>query len=87
MTETEKQKECGIHLFVREDIPNINLKLHKFPLIQILILILILMILILILIFVEINLRKTKWLLFVTHHPPTQADEYFFDHGGKSLDN
>ena len=33
----------------------------------------------------EIILRKNKWLLFATYHPFTQADEYFFDHVGKSL--
>ena len=29
-------------------------------------------------IFVEINLRKIKWLLFGTYHPPSQADNYYF---------
>ena len=30
-------------------------------------------------IFVEINFRKSKWLLCVTYHPPSQSDEYYFD--------
>ena len=29
-------------------------------------------------IFVELNLRKKKWLLFGSYHPPSQSDEYFF---------
>ena len=36
--------------------------------------------------FLEINLRKTKWLLYGTYHPPSQDDKYFFDHLGKALD-
>ena len=36
-------------------------------------------------IFIEVNLRKTKWLLFATDHPPLQVDQYFFDEVGKSL--
>ena len=31
-------------------------------------------------IFVELNLRKNKWLLFGSYHPPSQSDEYFFNH-------
>ena len=37
-------------------------------------------------IFVEVNLRKTKLLLFGIYHPPSQVDEYFFGKVGKSLD-
>ena len=29
-------------------------------------------------IFVELILRKKKWLLFGSYHPPSQSDEYFF---------
>ena len=35
---------------------------------------------------VEVNLQKTKWLLFATYHPPSQVDEYFFGEVGKRLD-
>ena len=31
-------------------------------------------------IFIEIDLRKTKWLIFGTHRPPSQSVEYFFKH-------
>ena len=55
----------GILLYVREDIPTRLLISHDFPCdIEGL--------------FVEINLRKTKWLLFGTYHPPSQNDKYFF---------
>ena len=37
-------------------------------------------------IFVEINLRKVKWLLFGTYHPPSQNDEYYFENVAKALD-
>ena len=37
-------------------------------------------------IFIEINLRKCKWLLFATYHPPSQCDKYFFDYLSRSLD-
>ena len=37
-------------------------------------------------IFIEINLRKCKWLLFATYHPPSQCDNYFFDFVSKGLD-
>ena len=48
----------GILIFVREDIPNKELSKHTFPHdIEGL--------------FIEINLRKCKWLLFGTYHPPS----------------
>ena len=48
----------GIMIYVREDIPSKILNKHKFPSdIEGL--------------FVEINLRKTKWLLFDAYRPPT----------------
>ena len=37
-------------------------------------------------IFVEINLRKTKWLLFGTYHPPSQTDNYYFESITRALD-
>ena len=36
--------------------------------------------------FVELNVRKCKWLLFGTYHPPSQADIYYFDNLGKAFD-
>ena len=36
--------------------------------------------------FVELNLRKYKWLLFGSYHPPSQSDEYFFNHIKNGLD-
>ena len=63
----------GLLIYVRESIPSRLLNLHSFPNdIEGLI--------------VEINLRKTKWLLCGTYHPPSQNDKYFFDHLGKALD-
>ena len=61
-------------LYIREDIPFREIKLHRHPHdIEG--------------IFVEVNLRKTKWLPFATYHPPSQVDEYFsFDDLGKSID-
>ena len=37
-------------------------------------------------IFVQLNLRKNKWLLFGSYHPPSQSDEYFFNHVQNGLD-
>ena len=37
-------------------------------------------------IFLEINLCKTKWILYGTYHPPGQGDKYFIGHLGKALD-
>ena len=34
----------------------------------------------------ELNLRKNKWLLFGSYHPPSQSDEYFFNHVKYGLD-
>ena len=36
--------------------------------------------------FIEINLRKTKWLILGTYHPPNQPDDYFFKAVGNALD-
>ena len=35
--------------------------------------------------FTEINLRKTKWLILGTYHPPNQPDDYFFKAVGNAL--
>ena len=37
-------------------------------------------------IFIEINLRKSKWLLFGTYHPPSQNDNFYFNNIGRALD-
>ena len=48
----------GLLVIIREDIPCKELKSHSFAQdIEG--------------IFIEINLRKCKWLLFATHHPPS----------------
>ena len=36
--------------------------------------------------FIEIKLRKTKWLVLGTYHPPNQPDDYFFKTVGNALD-
>ena len=36
--------------------------------------------------FIEINLRKTKWLILGTYHPPNQPGHYFFKAVGNALD-
>ena len=67
------RKGGGILIYVREDIPSKKLIKHTFPSdIEG--------------IFVEINLRKTKWLLFGSYHPPSQKDEYYFQSVGRGLD-
>ena len=63
----------GVMIFVREDIPSKVLNKHKFDgNLEGL--------------FVEINLRKTKWLLFGTYRPPTQSITYFLDSVSNALD-
>ena len=37
-------------------------------------------------IFIELHLRKHKYLLCATYHPPNQKDHYFFNHLGKAND-
>ena len=37
--------------------------------------------------FIEINLRKSKWLIFGSYHPPSQPDEFYFDSIGRALDD
>ena len=63
----------GILIYVREDIPSKKLSKHNFPDdIEGF--------------FIEINLRKTKWLIFGSYHPPSQSDQYYFDNVGQALD-
>ena len=63
----------GVIIYVREDIPCKKLLKHNFPDdIEGL--------------FIEINLRKSKWLLFGSYHPPSQSDQYYFDCVGRALD-
>ena len=63
----------GVLIYVPEDIQSEPLMGHKLPHdIQG--------------IFVELNLRKNKWLLFGSYHPPNQSDEYFFNHVQNGLD-
>ena len=63
----------GVLLYVREDIPSKKLTRHVFPNdIEGL--------------FIEINLRKCKWLLMGSYHPPSQSDQYYFDSVGRALD-
>ena len=63
----------GILVYVREGIPSKELSKHTQPSdIEG--------------IFLEINLRKTRWLLFACYHPSSQSDDYFFKNVGNSLD-
>ena len=62
-----------VFIYVREDIPSRQLKIHNTPEnIES--------------IFIEINLIKTKWLFCGCYHPPSQSDQYFFENIGKTLD-
>ena len=36
-------------------------------------------------IFLDLNMRKKKWLLFGSYHPPSQSDESFFHQVEKVL--
>ena len=73
----------GIMIYVREDIPSKILEKHQFPgvafdhndslgPIEG--------------IFLEINLKKSKWLIFGSYHRPKQNDDYYFDHVTHALD-
>ena len=63
----------GILIYVREDIPSKELKTNALPNdIEG--------------IFIELNLRKIKWLIFGTYHPPNQTDTYYFEQVGNLLD-
>ena len=63
----------GIIVYVQENIPSKQLTKHK------------------LLddvdgVFTEVNLRKTKWLIFSTYRPSSQPMEYFFKHISYALD-
>ena len=61
-------------IFVRDDIPSKEIKISFLPSdIQCL--------------FIEINIRKTKWLIVDSYHPPSQNDNYFFYNLSKALGN
>ena len=63
----------SVFIYVREDIPSRELKIHNTPEdIES--------------IFIEINLIKTKWLFCGCYHPPSQSNQYFFENIGKALD-
>ena len=63
----------GIIVFIREDIPSKILTKHTLPEdIEA--------------ILIEINLRKNKFMLLATYHPPSQSDQYFFDNINTALD-
>ena len=63
----------GVFIYVREDIPSRELKIHNTAEeIEI--------------IFIEINLIKTKWLFCGCYHPLSQSDQCFFENIGKTLD-
>lgn len=63
----------GILIYIRSDIPSTLKSSHLFPEeIEGM--------------FIEINLRKSKWLLFGTYHPPSQDDNYYFSAIGRALD-
>ena len=63
----------GILIYIREDIPSKQLSKHNF-------------IKHIEGIFIEINLRKTRWLLFGTYHPPSQSDKEYSEQVGLALD-
>ena len=63
----------GVLIYVRGDIPSKPLMDHKLPHdIEG--------------IFVELNLRKNKWLLSWSYHPPSQSDKHLFNHVKNVLD-
>ena len=71
-----KDRNCnggGILIYIREDLPSKLVNKHMFPDdIEGL--------------FIEVNLRKSKWLIFGSYHPPIQRDEFYFDSIGRALD-
>ena len=71
-----KDRNCnggGILIYIREDLPSKLVNKHMFPDdIEGL--------------FIEVNLRKSKWLILGSYHPPSQRDEFYFDSIGRALD-
>ena len=63
----------GVMIFISEDIPSKLVSKHTLPDdIEGMV--------------IEINLKKTKWLILGTYHPPHQPDDYFFKAVGNALD-
>ena len=63
----------GIFIYVWEDIPSRELKIHNTPEdVES--------------IFIKINLIKTKCFFCGCYHPPGQSDQYIFENIGKTLD-
>ena len=63
----------GVFIYVREDIPSRESKIHNTPEdIEI--------------ILIEVNLIKTRWLFCGCYHPPSQSDQFFFENIGKAHD-
>ena len=63
----------GVIVYIRDDIPNNQLVKHKLPEdIEG--------------VFVEVNLRKSKWLIFGGYRPPCQSVKHFFKNVGFALD-
>ena len=70
---TSKCVATALLIYVRQDIPSKKLIKHTFPHdIEGLC--------------IEINLRKCKWFLCGTYHPPSQSDKYYFENMGKVID-
>ena len=63
----------GVFIYVQEDIPSTELKIHNTPEdIES--------------IFIKINLIKTKWLFCGCYHPHSQSDQHFSENIGKILE-
>ena len=68
----------GVLVYIREDIPSKELTRYTFPCtdkdgpVEG--------------IFIELNLKKCKWLLLGSYHPPSQSDDYFFNAIGNGID-
>ena len=63
----------GVFMYLREDIPSRELKIHNTPEdIEST--------------FIEINLMKTNWIFCGCYNPPSHSDQYFFENIGKVLD-
>ena len=62
----------GLLIYIREDIPSKKLIKHIFPHDMEGL-------------YIEINLRKCKWFLYGTYHPPSQNDKYI-ENTGKVID-
>ena len=67
------RNDCGIIIYIREDIPNKLLTRHRFSkdITEL---------------FIEVNFRKCTWLLYRRYHPPSSTDQYFFENIDQALD-